>query len=348
MTNFAIIYDIIAVALLVGMLFAGFKRGFASAIVSLVAVAVAFICSMLFSGPIADFAYKNYAEQPIEETISSAVDSAVGSITLSGISDVDYSAIRVNDVAVEDIELDYGGQNKLVMDLADVDLSSCGMTTEDLKGFGVTGEIDLSSVNGKTAEFTRTDIERYGLGRMVVAQIIAGNIRTSPSFGPIAEFAKNVGEAVPLFFGGMADEIADGKASAVRSVVLIMMSSSASFKDAVINGIIEPCVKIFVQTIAFIIIFSVIVIVLSLLSKLLKFVNKIPVIGGLNSFCGGLVGLVEGVFSVFVVCIIIRLITVLCGGTIMFFNEADIDSTFIFRVFYNFDFLNFISDLKIG
>ncbi len=348
MTDFSIIYDIITVGLLVGMLFAGLKRGFASAIVSLAAVVVAFICSMAFSEPIADAAYKNFVEQPIEQTVSAAIDDAVGTITLSSISDVDYSAIRVNDVAVEDIVLDFGGQNKVIMDLSNVDLSSCGITVEDLKSFGLLGEIDLGSVSGKTAEFTKTDVERYGLGRMIVAQIIAGNIRNSSSFSVIAEFAQSVGEAVPLFFGGMADEIADGKASAVRSVVLIMMSSSASFKDAVVNGILEPCVKIFVQTLAFVIIFSIVLIVLSLLSRLLKFVNKIPVIGGLNAFCGGLVGLVEGVFSVFVVCIIVRLITILCGGTIMFFNAADIDSTFVFRVFYNFDFLNFISDIKIG
>ncbi len=334
--------------LLVGMLFAGLKKGFASAIVSLAAVVVAFICSMAFSGPIADAAYKSFAEQPIEQTVSAAIDDAVGSITLSSIADVDYSAVRVHDVAVEDIKLDYGGQNKVVMDLSDVDLSSCGMTEKDLESFGLEGEIDLTSVNGKTAEFTRTDIERYGLGKMIVAQVIAGNVRNSSSFGVIAEFAQSVGEAVPLFFGGMGDEIADGKASAVRSVVLIMQSSSSSFKEAVINGIIEPCVKIFVQTLAFVVIFSVVLIVLNLLSRFLKFVNKIPVIGGLNSFCGGLVGLVEGVFGVFVVCIVVRLITILCGGTIMFFNAADIDSTYIFRVFYNFDFLNFISDLKIG
>ncbi len=348
MTDFAIIYDIITVGLLVGMLFAGLKRGFASAIVSLAAVVVAFVCSMAFSAPIADAAYDRFAEQPIEQTVSTVIDDTVGAITLSSISDVDYSTIKVSGVAIEDIKLDYGGQNKVILDLSRVDLSASGITAEDLEGFGFSGDIDLSNVNGKTAEFTRTDIERYGLGKMIVAQVIAANIRNASSFDAIAEFAHGVGEAVPLFFGGMGDEIADGKASAVRSVVLIMQSSSASFKEAVINGIIEPCIKIFVQTLAFVVIFTVVLIVLNLLSRLLKFVNKIPVIGGLNSFCGGLVGLVEGVFSVFVVCIIVRLITILCGGTIMFFNAADIDSTFIFRVFYNFDFLNFISDLKIG
>lgn len=348
MTDFAIIYDIITVGLLIGMLFAGFKRGFASAVVSLAAIVVAFACAMLFSGPIADAVYKSYAEQPIEQSVSSVIDDSVGAITLSSLSDVDYSAIRVNDVAVEDIVLDYGGQNKVVMNLSDVDLSGSGITVSDLVDFGVSEDTDLHSVSGKTAEFTRTDVERYGLGRMIVAQIIACNIRNSSYFSEIAEFAQNVGEAVPLLFGGMGDEIADGKAPAVRSVVLIMMASSASFKDAVINGMIEPCVKLLVQTLAFVIIFSVVMIVLNLLSRLLKFVNKIPVIGGLNSFCGGLVGLVEGVFTVFVVCIIVRLITVLCSGTIMLFNEAEINSTYVFSVFYNFDFLNFISDLKIG
>lgn len=348
MTNFAIIYDIITAALLVGMFFAGLKRGFASAIVSLAAVVVAFICSMSFSEPIANACYTSFVEQPIEQTVSDAIDDTVGSITLSDISDADYSAVRVNDVSVEDIQLDYGDQNKVIMELSDVDLSASGITAEDLASYGMTGEIDISSVNGKTAEFTRTDIERYGLGRMIVAQIIAGNLRNSDYFGPIAEFAEDVGEAVPMFFGGMAAEIVDGKAPAIRSVILVMQSSSASFKDAVINGIIEPCVKIFVQTLAFGIIFIVVLVVLNLLSKLLKFVNKIPVIGGLNALCGGLVGIVEGVISVFVVCIVVRLITVLGGGTVMFFNAADIDTTFIFKVFYNFDFLNFISDLKIG
>lgn len=342
MTNFAIIYDVITVGLLVGMMFAGLKRGFASAVVSLVAVVVAFACAMLISGPVADHAYKSFAQQPIEQTVSSAIDDQVGAITLSSLSDVDYSAIRINGTAVEDYRLDYGGQNKVVMDLSDVDLSSCGITVEELESFGLSGDIDLSSVSGKNAEFTRTDIERYGLGRMVVAQIIAVNIKHSSSFGAIAEFAKGVGEAVPVFFGGMAEDIVDGKAPAIRPVILIMQTSSASFKDAVIGGIIEPCVKILVQTVAFAIIFCIVLIILNLLSRLLRFVNKIPVIGGLNSFCGGLVGLVEGVFSVFVACIVVRLITILCGGTIMFFNAADIDSTFVFKVFYNFEFLNFI------
>lgn len=347
-TEFAIIYDVITAGLLIGMLFAGFKRGFASAIVSLGAVIIAFICAMAFSEPISSAVYTNFAEKPIEETVSATVDDAVGSITLSSISDADYSEIRVNGVSVEDIDPDYAGTNKAVFDLNDVDLSESGITAEDLRSFGMKGDIDLTSVSGKTAEFTRTDIDRYGLGRMVVAQVIAVNVKNANFFDDISEFVTGVGEAVPMFFGGMAEDIAGGKDASMRSVILIMMSSSASVKDAVINGIIEPCVKIFVQTLAFGVIFLVVAVGLGLLSKLLKFVNKIPVIGGFNAFCGGVIGLAEGIVGVFVVCLAVRVITILSGGNIMFFNDAAIDSTFLFNVFYDFDFLNFINDIKIG
>lgn len=343
MSQFAVIYDIITVGLLVGMLFAGLRKGFASAVVSLAAVAVAFICAMAVSEPVSNAVYSSFVEQPIEQAVSSAIDETVGAVTLAPLSGADYSAVRVNGVSVEDMQPDFGEQNRVTLDLSDVDLSGTGITAAQLSAYGIPADADVSSVSGKTAKFTKTDVERYGLGKMIVAQVIAVNIENSDFFGDIAEFAKQVGDAVPLFFGGMAEEIADGSASALRSVVLIMQSGSSSFKEAVINGIIEPCVKIFVQTIVFVVIFIIVAVALGIASKLLKFVNKIPLIGGLNALCGGLIGIVQGVIAVFVVCIAVRLITVLSGGTIMFFNSADIQSTFIFKVFYNFEFLNFIN-----
>lgn len=343
MSQFAIIYDIITVGLLVGMLFAGLRKGFASAVVSLAAVAVAFICAMAISEPVSNAVYTSFVEQPIEQAVSSAIDESVGAVTLAPLAGADYSMVRVNGVSVEDMQPDFGEQNRVTLDLSDVDLSGTGITAAQLSAYGLPADTDISSVSGKTAKFTKTDVERYGLGKMIVAQVIAANIANSDFFTDIAEFAKQVGDAVPLFFGGMAEEIADGSSSALRSVILIMQSTSASFKDAVVNGIIEPCVKIFVQTIVFIVIFIIVVVVLGIASKLLKFVNKIPLIGGLNALCGGLIGIVQGVIAVFVVCIAVRLITVLSGGTIMFFNSADIQSTLIFRVFYNFEFLNFIN-----
>lgn len=342
-TEFAIIYDIISAALLIGMLFAGLRRGFASAIVSLAAVVLAFICAMTFSAPISDALYGSIVEQPLESAVSETIDEAAGNITLSSIADADYSAVRVNGISVEDITPEYSGTNKALFDLSNVDLSDTGITAQDLIGLGCPDDVDVSAVNGKMAEFTLADIERYGLGRMIVAQVIAVNIENASFFGTLSTYAQSVGEAIPVFFGDFAKKFVNGSDFELRSVILIMQSKSLSAKDAIVNGIVEPCVKILVQTVAFGIIFLVVVILLSLLSRLLKFVNKIPVIGGLNAMCGGIIGLIQGVFGIFVICLVVRLITILSGGNIMFFNSAAIESTFLFRVFYNFEFLNFIN-----
>lgn len=342
-TQFAIIYDIIVAAVIIGMLFAGLKKGFASAIVSLAAVFVAFASAMLISQPITDAVYVNLVEKPVEDSVNNALDESMGSVTLSSISDLDYSSIRISGTPVDEVKPDYEGTNKAIFDLSDVDLSETGISEVDLTNFGIEADTDFSSVNAKTAEFTMTDIERYGLGHMVVAQVIAVNMQDTLLFRQVSAFVRSVGEAVPIFFGNMADEIINGSVPSLRSVVLIMQTSSASVKEAVINGIVEPCCRIAVQTIAFVLIFIVVTVLLNLLAKLLEFVNKIPVIGGFNAFCGGVVGVGQGLLTVCVVCLVVRLITVLTGGNIMFFNNAAIESTFLFKLFYEFEFLNFIS-----
>ena len=89
-TQFAFIYDIIILAVVGGMIFAGVKKGFASVIVSIAAVFVAFLCAMMFSAPISEAIYNNFIEKPVSEAVDSALDESMGAITLSGMDEVDY------------------------------------------------------------------------------------------------------------------------------------------------------------------------------------------------------------------------------------------------------------------
>ncbi len=341
-TEFAIVYDLVVVAILIGMLFAGLKKGFASSVISLAAVFVAFACAMIFSEPITNGLYTDIVEKPVEEAVSSALDETMDTVDLAEISEIDYSMVMISGVAADDIEPRYISSSKAIIDLSDLDLSATGISKADLTRFGISEETDFSSVNAKTAEFTMTDIEHYGLGQMAVAQYIAVSMQKTELFDMFADFAAGVGEAVPVFFGTMSEEIVNGSVPALRSVVLVMLSTTSNAKDAVISGIVEPCVRIAVQTIAFAVIFIVVSILLNLLAKLLEFVNKIPVIGGLNSFCGGVVGVVQGLLTICIVCLAVRMVTVLTGGDIMFFNNAAIDSSIIFKYFYEIELLNFI------
>lgn len=342
-TQFALVYDLAIAAILIGMLFSGLKRGFASAVVSLAAVVIGFICAMTFSKPITSSIYTSYVEQPVKQTVNIAIDEVMGSVIMDGIENVDYSTVRVSGVSVEDIEPNYSGTNKALFDLSSVDLSDTGIAAVDLTRFGISADTDFSDMNGKTAEFTMTDINRYGLGQMIVAQVIAVNMQNSEIYRTFITFTDSVGEAVPLFFGSMSQQISEGSVEPLRSIVLIMQSAHVNVRDAVIDGIVKPCFNVTVQTIVFAVIFFAVVIILNILAKLLKFVNKIPVIGGFNSFCGGIVGAVQGFLTICVVCLLVRVIVVMSGGNIIFFNNAVIDETMIFSFFYDFEFLNFIS-----
>ncbi len=342
-TQFAILYDLAVAAILIGMLFSGLKRGFASAVVSLAAVVVAFICAMTFSKPITNWIYTDYVEQSVKQNVNIAIDSVMESVAMDGIGNVDYSTVCVNGVAVEDIVPDYSGTNKALFDLSSVDLSQTGISEVDLTKFGIAADTDFSDMNGKTAEFTMTDINRYGLGQMIVAQVIAVNMPHSEIYRTFITFTDSVGAAVPIYFGSISEQISRGVVDPIRSIVLIMTSAHVNVKDAVIDGIVKPCFNVTVQTIVFAVIFFVVVLVLNLVAKALKFVNKIPLIGGFNVFCGGIVGLIQGLLTVCMTCLLVRVIAVISGGNIIFFNNAVIDSSTVFRYFYDFEFLNFIS-----
>ena len=342
-TQFSLIYDIVVGAILLGMLLSGMKRGFASAVVGLASLAVAFICAMLFSGPITDKIYDVAAAEQIDKAVNSVMDEALENYTLKELSDLDYSMIIVDGVPIEELQHDFSTANLTTYDLSSVDLSKTGITEADLELFGFDKDEDFSSVSGKTAEFTATDLKRYGLGKMVVAQVIAVNVLDTDFYNTFKGFATKIGDAVPMFFGSMAEKLENGDTGAVRSIVLIMLNSEKNAKEAVVDGIVKPCFTIAVKSLVFCVIFFAVSVILSIIAKAMEFVNKIPLIGGLNVVLGGAVGLVQGLLTICVVCIVVRVITTLSGGNVMFFNNTAIEASYVFKLFYNYDFINFLT-----
>ncbi len=299
-TQFALIYDVIIIAVIAGMTFAGAKKGFASVIVGFVAIFVAFFCAMTFSEPITDAVYRSAVEQPLESAVDEQLDAVMGGATLSGMSHMDYNMVIISGQHASVYPIDYAGTSKTV-------------------------------------------IEQHGLGKLAVAQYLAVSAQSSEFFAGFLDYTKKIGNAVPSVFGGISDSIEGGSISVIRNIVIKMVDGSASVKEAVINGIIEPYFKMAANTVIFILIFLLVSVLLGVLAAALKAVNKIPVLGGFNAFVGGIAGLLEGLITVFLICIGVRLLVSLSGGNIMFFNEMTINSTFLFGIFYNFDFLNFLT-----
>lgn len=339
--EFAIVFDAVIVVIVGWFFFVGWGNGFAKVILGMTASIVAFACAMIFSKPIAETFYQNVIEEPLTEQIDTAVSESLRSLKLGGISNVDYDKIIISGVPVTETDIDYMGTGKAMFDLLHVDLSETGIDIEDLKAVGLREDMDLTDVNGKTAGFTRDDIEVHGLGKMVMAQIIAVQLTQRADFAAFNEIASEVGKYIPAISGTTSSDIVG--VNAARTLALKMLETNDTIRNTVVDGIIEPNFIIVIRTIVFIMIFSVVAIVLNIVANLTKVINKIPVIGKANALAGGLAGVCEGIVAVLVVCVVTRFIVTMSGGSVMLFNRAVIDSTIVFKYIYDVDILNFLT-----
>ena len=338
--EFSLAFDVAVIAIPAVFAFVGLKRGFAKVVLGLISTVAAFACAMALSGPIADAIYKNYIEKPIEEQIDSASDAAFSEFTLGNIARIDFDRVKINGVEAGEVVLDYAGTRKTAVDLSKLDLADTGLTREDLLGIGITGDVDLAKLNAKTAEFSMDHVESYGLGKMAVAQYIAVNLIQQPMMQNFNGLAEKVSSYLPSISGSASSDTRG--VSALRTITLKMFDTNDNLKATVMNGIVKPYSTLFIRTVAFGVIFLLVNLALRIAAAAAKLVNKMPVIGKVNSLLGFVLGLIEGIIAVFVVCLAIRLVVSIIGAGSILFNQTAIDSTFLFKWLYNFDFLNFI------
>lgn len=131
--------------------------------------------------------------------------------------------------------------------------------------------------------------------------------------------------------------------------VLIEKNKDASVaeKNMLIGKeIVKPAAKSASYTGTFIVLFIISLVAVGVISKLAKFINKIPLIGSFNKGGGALLGLVSGIIAVFVFANIARAVsyTKAASNEDFIFNEANIQNTAIFKHVYNFKVFDYVID----
>lgn len=338
--KFAIAFDIAVIAIIAVFAFVGMKRGFAKVALGLVSTVAAFAAALFLSGPIASAVYTRFVEEPISEKFDDASGQLLGSFTLGNIPNMDFSKVIIGGEYADDIEPNYAGTRKAVVDLTKLDLSETGLTNEDLAEIGIIEDGTLKSLSGKTAEFSMDDIEKYGLGKLATAQYIATKLVKLPAFSAFDGVTESMRRYLPSISGSAASDSTG--TTAARSVVLGMINTRSNLKTAVIDDMIKPECTLVIRTIAFAVIFLIVCVALRIISSVTGLVAKMPVLNTVNAFLGLILGLIEGLITVFVVCLATRLIVQFSGANSILFNQTAIDSTFVFKIFYYFDFLNFL------
>ena len=308
----------------------------------LCAFAASFVIALMISNGVSGWIYDSFISKPLEQTISTSINDALGDNVVTQIGKIDMEKAKINGKSIDSLELKADKAGKVTVNLGNVNLSNTGISKVDLTSFGVDKNIDYSNINLGSVQIYESDIEKYGIENMILTEVLAQNIKNSDIADSVNEIIDKVGETVPaLDLKGKTIEDLDS--GTINSVVVSVVQSSGNPGKAVLDNVAKPIVLVPLRTIIFVVLFILIFIILSILIKATSVINKLPLIGQLNSLLGGVAGLLQGLVIVFIVVILAHMAVELTNNTLIFLNDMTINKSFAFSKIYNFSFLDFLN-----
>lgn len=134
--------------------------------------------------------------------------------------------------------------------------------------------------------------------------------------------------------GDLLDEVVGFLPDFVKEPIIaqfggdITLFDSWEFATRVVDDVITPIVTPIIAVILFVIIFALLRLLFSVLTRLLRGVNRVPVIGTANRVLGGVAGVLIGLLYVFLLVVVLSALSSLYG------SEADPGGLFGRSLFY--------------
>jgi hypothetical protein len=339
-TQFHWFYDILILAIFLGITFKCYKRGFVSSVVSLGAVLVSFILAMIFSAAFAPAIYDGFIRERTENYINDSLSDIINPGSLLELSGIDTSQIIINDIPLSEMNITPDRIGNINLDLSNVDLSGTGISELDLEFFGITDET-LSSINAGRAVITTSELSVSDLDTLIMAKILTSTLQQNGTeYAAIKNIAQTIDNVLPQIPGNAGGTVNN----AVSQLIVTSIESgniNSGLTNVLMDNLITPIIIIPLRTLIFFILFVIMCLVLSFLAKSLAIVNRIPVIGRINSGLGIIMGIIQSVIIIFLVCIGVNILIALTGNNIIFLNTMTIDESFVFGYIYNLRLLTF-------
>lgn len=342
-TSFFWFYDIVLIAVLVGVTFRGAKKGAVAVIIDTVSILISFFLAFFGSELLSEHIYEKYIAAPLTDSISASVSEAVGENLFTEIGKIDLSKAVTNGKFLGSIEPKFDQTGKMTLDLSDVDLTETGMAEADLKIFGIDEDFDYSLVKLGTIEITERELKNRTLEELVLARILTASAKKGTVFSAVEEVGRLISDTLPMFFGDLGEDISNGTNDAVYPIILAVTDlGQENYGVSILREMIDPIIKVPLRVILFLIIFTLSTLILGVIANASKIINRIPLIASVNELLGGILGLIKAILILFIICISVQLLISLTDNTLVFLNTYTIDRTVAFRHIYRFDFINFV------
>lgn len=331
-------YDILLVAIVLGVTFRCFKKGFISSVLGFLAVAAGFIVGLYISEPVSEYVYTQFVEEKVAELTHDGLNDIIGDNAIVGFSKLQTENILINGKKVSEIDLTPDSAGKITLDLSNVDLSETGIFRIDFTSLGVhAGEVNFSNLNIGKVNISTAQLAQNDIGTLVGAKSLGYILQSSTDYGTLLDLANQISDFLPR----LSSSDSSGTDIFTDIFTAIISADTDDAEHAFSDEFIKPIVMVPLRALVFFILFALVSFLLSLLSKAFKFINKVPVLGTLNALLGGAVGALEAAVILCVICIVLHIIISLTGNTIIFLNVMTINETFIFKYIYNLEILNF-------
>lgn len=148
--------------------------------------------------------------------------------------------------------------------------------------------------------------------RAIIEKALAERIEKSPT-GDILTQTKGIIESLPEGLMKLAEKIGFNATAAVESISNTDISSKG-ISAAVTDSVLKPMIVVLLTVLCSIIIFIIASIIFGFLAKLINKVFKMPLVKNVNRFLGGVVGIIQGVILLFVICSVFYFFGGLFGG----------------------------------
>jgi len=94
-----------------------------------------------------------------------------------------------------------------------------------------------------------------------------------------------------------------------QNMIEQILEEGGTLSEALVNTVLQPLALSLLEVVAFLLIFILLNALIKLLIHLSQILNKLPLLGGVNRFFGGLCGLVEGLVCIYTIGILLRMMT---------------------------------------
>lgn len=142
-------------------------------------------------------------------------------------------------------------------------------------------------------------------------------------------------ESMPDYISKLVTDYFGGENGIVEKLEKNKEQATTDFGTTIADEIVEPIVVPLIRGIMLIVIFAICIIIVNLVARLFQDFYKIPIIGGINSFLGGVLGIFKAIIIILILVSISKAIISVTGNNLSYFNSDVIQSSFIFKYLYN-------------